>query len=426
MFISYVEISGKEVFDKHGRPLGRPYDFLVKFGEAYPLFRSIVLVKGAFKKQFAPVSWEQVRKIDEDIHLNVSLETIRYHPVYENEETISVRNGILDQQVVDTYNHKVVRVNDMHLLRVGRDLRIAHVDVGFRSIVRRLGWEKFVDGMVKFVKPRAHYLRRENLISWKFVQPLDVQPKKGTIRLNVSQEDLAAIPPADFVDIMRDLDPPERIALFLALDFEVQVDVLNELDVAIQKSLMEELDSQTAIKFLEKMEPDEVADLLSGLKHHEARKILSMMAPSKARKIYSLLEYESDSAGGLMSLDYLPLPEIFSVEEAMKYIREADPENDILQCAFVLDDEKRPVGFVTFKDLLMSEPKTRISEIMHAEPETVNVELSAKEAAFVMDKYDMHAIPVVDDDGVMRGILKIDDILAFVIDEAWGERPGLL
>lgn len=426
MFVSYVNITAKDVFDKYNRFMGRPYDFLVQLGGIYPHFSGLILSKGTFRKTFSIISWDKIKRIENQIQLNIAEETIRFSEEYKMEGHISIRKGVLDQQVVDTFNRKVVRVNDIHLLRVDKDLRIAHVDIGMRSLLRRLGWEGFIDVVVKLLCPRARYLTRKQLISWKFVQPLEMQTKRGTIQLIVSQEDLAAIPPADFSEIIDGLDPPERIALFRSLDFETQVDVLNELEVDMQKDLMEEMDAQTAIRLLEKMEPDEATDLLGILSKSEAGRILSMMSPMHARKLRSLLKYDSDSAGGLMTTTFISLSVEMTVLDAIEKIRNANLDIEMIYYAYVLSEEGSLVGKVTFKKLLESNPEEKISDVMIGRPVSVSVETSAKEVAFLMKKYDLLAIPVVGEGKVVKGIITIDDVLAMAIDEAWGEKPGLL
>lgn len=425
MFANLVDILKMDVVDKHNRVMGRPYDFLVDLGGAYPLLSDLVLCRGVFSRNFTLVSWSQVKRLEHNISLNIAEETLRFGADYKKEGYTSIRRGILDQQVVDTFNRKVVRVNDIHLLKVEKDLRIAHVSVGIRSLLRRMGWEATVDFFVRLFWPRSRYLSREQLISWKFVQPLDVVSKGGTIHLNVSQEDLAAIPPADLSEIIGELDPPERIALFRSFDFETQVDVLNELEVGMQRDLIEELDIQTAIRLLEKMDSDELADLLGALSKGEANRILSLISPVKARKLCSLLKYESDSAGGLMTTYFISLTPEMTVGESIAKISGAELGIEKICYAYVLDGEGHLEGIVTFKQLLTSEPHVRVGDIMTGRPISVPVDIPAKEVAFLMDKYDFLAVPVVDE-GKVKGIITIDDILALAIDEAWGGKPRLL
>lgn len=426
MFVNYTNVMKMDIVDRHNRLLGRPYDFLVKFGSVYPQMTSLVFAKGVFERRYAVIPWAQVKKVEEKVYLNISEENLVFVKDYRNDEYASLKHSILDQQVVDTFNRKVVRVNDIHFLRVDKDLRIAHVDVGFRALVRRLGWESLVDTAVKIFWPRAKYLGREHYISWKFVQPLEVVSKKGTLQLNVSNEDLAAIPPADLSEIISELDPPERAALFRSLDFETQVDVLNELEVPMQKDLMKEMETNTAIRLIERMDSDEVVDFLEGLSKKEARHILSLLSPAKARRLSSILKYESDSAGGVMTMSFVALTEDMTVSEAFDKIRSEDLDIEMIYYLYVMDGEGHLKGVVTVKRLIMASLEDKIKDIMLGRPVTAPADASAKEVAFLMDKYDFLAVPVVDDEKKMKGVITIDDILALAIDEAWGEKPGLL
>lgn len=426
MFVNYVDIVSKDVFDRHNRLIGRPYDFLVRLGYAYPQMISMVISRGVFSKEYTVIPWGNIKKFDEAIHLNVSEETLNFKADYKDETLTSVRFGILDQQVVDIFNRKVIRVNDIHILKMDKDLRIAHVEVGFRALVRRLGWQRIIDKLVRIFNSRSRYLTREILIAWKFVQPLEVLPKKGTIRLDVSNEDLKAIPPADFSEIMEELDPPERIALFRSLDFETQVDVLNELEIDMQIDLIEELDSEVAIKLIEEMDPDEVVDLLGELPDKESERILSLVQPVIAKKLKTLLEYESDSAGGFMTTEFANLNPDMTAKEAIERVRDAELDIEMIYYTYVTDSENHLLGVVTLKDLLMAREEDKVGDIMAERPIAVHVNNDVKEAAFLMDKYDLLAIPVVDAQNAIKGMITIDDVLALAIDEAWGEKPGLL
>lgn len=426
MFAYYVDIAARDVHDKHNRRLGRPFDFLVEFGSAYPHFSALVLSRGIFRKEYAVIPWTMIKKIEPQIVLAIAEETLIFQKDYLPEGITSVKAQILDQQVVDTYNRKVVRVNDVHLLKLDKDLRIAHVDVSFRALMRRIGWEKMIDMVVRLIYPRARYLTRANLISWKFVQPLEVTTKRGTIHLNVSQDSLSAIPPADFGEIMDELDQPERIALFRSLDFEKQVDLLNELDVSMQKSLIKELDAQLAIDLLERMDPDEAADLLGSLSKVESHRILSMMSTVHARKLRSLLKYESDTAGGLMTTEFISLTPSMSVSDAIERVKHTELHTEMIYYAYILNERGGLEGAVTLKHLLLAHPAANVAEIMVDRPVSASVNDSARDVAFLIDKYDLLAVPVVDEEGTVKGMITVDDILALAIDEAWGEKPGLL
>src|SRR3989338_4355899 len=254
MFVFFTEAVRKGIIDKNGQWIGRQYDFLIApLGEAYPRLSAIVLAKGRIFKRYAVIPWEQVQRTNEQFHIKVGKEALSFRPVYFSEPATTVRKHILDQQVVDTYNRKVVRVNDVHFLKVDNDLRIAHVDIGLRGMVRRLGWQAFIDFAVRLANPHSSYLINEGFLAWKYVQPLSVHPDKGTIQLNVTQSQIKSIPPPDLSEILKELDLYQRAALFKSLDVSTQVGIITEMDIKMQKELISALDAKSCGILFESM-----------------------------------------------------------------------------------------------------------------------------------------------------------------------------
>jgi len=426
MFTFFTEIVKKDVVDRRGRFIGHPCDFSASLDEAYPRVTTLVVARGLIRKRYFVVPWKEVHQTSEGFRLRVPIEALEALRSYRKGDETTLRTGILDQQVVDTFNRKVVRVNDIHFLRVDDDLRIAHVDIGFRGLVRRLGWERTVDTFVKTLNRHADYLTRDKFISWKYVQPLSIQDATGKIQLNVDMEQLREIPPSDVSTMLMELDPYQRAALIKTMDVQSQVDIITELELKWQKDLIEELDMQTAVKLFERMPADEATDLLAELSKRDAERILGMLSTKKAREIAELMEHESDSAGGLMTTEFIALREGMTVGEAIDYIRHVEINKaETIYTSFVVDDEGKLVGSVSFRDLLLEPMEEKISEVMQTKPPSINVDDSVKDVAYEMDKYNLHALPAVDDDDVLEGIITIDDVLHVTVEEAWGKRGGL-
>jgi len=426
MFVFFTNIVGKDVLDRHGRFVGHPYDFTANFGESYPRITSLIISSGVFKKTYFSVPWKDVHQSKDGFQLKVSIQSLVPVNPYEDGGEITLRSGILDQQVVDTYNRKVVRVNDLHFLRVDDELRLAHVDIGFRGLVRRLGFEKFVDAMVRFFNRHSSYLGGEGFIAWKYVQPLSIQETTGKIHLNVEMEMLRSIPPSDISSMMMELDPYQRAALFKTMDVQSQVDIITELELKWQKDLVEELNLQAASALFERMPADEATDLLSVLSKRDAKRILGVISTRKAREISELMEHESDSAGGLMTKEFIAISEDMTVKDAIDYIKNVEISKvETIYTAFVTDDEGALIGAVSFRRLLLEPMDSKIGDVMQIKPPSVNVEDSVKEVAFTMDKYNLYALPAVDDDDVLEGIITADDVLHVAVEEAWGRRSGL-
>lgn len=427
MFLFFTEAIKKGVIDRSGRWLGYPYDFLIEpLGEAYPKISALVISKGIFKKSFAVIPWNQIQRTNEQFHLKTAEGAIEFKEQYYNEPETAVRKHVLDQQVVDTFNRKVVRVNDVHFLKVDNDLRIAHVDIGVRGLVRRLGWEPFIDPAVRMFNPHASYLTKEGFLAWKYVQPLSVHPDKGTIQLNVSHQQLKSIPPPDLSEMFKELDLYQRAALFRTLDVDTRVGIITEMDMKLQKELIGVLDARTCAALFEHMPSDEAADLLLALPRRDADRILSFIGTKKSKKLSQLLSHKSSSAGGLMTTEFITLADTMTVGDAIEHIKKLQTTAETIHYGYAVDQENRLEGTVTFRHLLVEPLDRSITEIMQTKPPCVHVDDSAKEVAYLLDKYNLLAVPVIDHERVIQGIITIDDVLSLVIAETWGKKTGLL
>ncbi|MBI4367107.1 MAG: magnesium transporter [Deltaproteobacteria bacterium] len=432
MFSFFTELVHCPIVDRAGRFIGRPYDFCVRAQEPYPMVTALVIGRNILYDAYALVPWEQVHIAPHNggSRLQFQLKCPREQIVYRRLDALAhefrLRRHVLDQQVVDTFNRKVVRVNDIHLFRVDQEFRVAHVDIGIRGIVRRLGFERLVDRCVKLLAARASYLTREGFIGWKYIQPLAINAEKGTIALTVPQQDLRRIPPADFSEILTELDPYQRVAFFRALDVPTQGNILSEMGLRFQKEVLAEMDAKVAVEIFERMPPDKGADLLQEMTRREADRLLGSMSSRKAKKLSQLLAHKSRSAGGLMTTDCVTLPHTATVAEAIDLIKGMTARAETLYYAYIVDAEHRLEGTLTVRDLLVADPQQPIAAVMTPRPIAVHVDDSAKEVAYVLDRYNFFAIPVIDHDRVLQGIITIDDVLSLVIAETWGKKTGLL
>lgn len=427
MFVFFTEITKRDVYDRHGRWVGRPYDFTARLDEAYPRVTNLVVGKGVIGKSYYVIPWKDVHQADDGFHLKVAIESLAPRKTYRSTDEATLKTAVLDQQVVDTFNRKVVRVNDLHFLRVDDDLRLAHVDIGVRGLVRRLGWERYVDLAVRVFHKHARYLTDEAFISWKYVQPLSIQSATGKIKLNVDSEQLKGIPPPDISSMLVELDPYQRAALLKTLDVSSQIDILTELDIKLQKDLVEELDTHTAVLLFERMPSDEATDLLSALSKKDSERILGLLSPKRSRELKELMTHESDSAGGLMTKEFITLKESMTVGEAIEHIRtiEIQKKAETIHNAFAVDESGRLTGSISFRRLLFEPLEAKIGDVMLMKPPSVHVNDPVREVAYSMDKYNLYTLPVVDDDGVLDGIITVDDVLHVAVEEAWGKRTGL-
>ncbi len=423
VFAYLSDFIGVPVVDIDNRLVGKIFDFTItKPEESYPLLSGVTIKEGAIKPRYAQIPTDKVATIGDPFRLKIKGSEIVFTPNPFNSE-FSLRRDILDQQVVDTFNQKVIRVNDIHLLRVDNELRLAHVDIGWRGIVRRLGWEKFIDFWFKIFAPNSNYLTKEPLVSWKFIHPLSVGSRAMPLRASLAREQLLSIPPPDLGEMMLDLDLKVRVALFRLLDAKTKAKIFESLDMSNRVSILEELETKEVVEIIENMSPDEATDLLEHLPKGLVNDVLALMEGSRAKKLSTLLGYSSDSAGGIMTTEYIALSDKFTVAQALTQIKEKAKDVEFVpQYLCVVDDNNKLVGTTTLLRLIAAPPNIPITQAMVAKPVFVYLDASLREVAYMMHKYQTATIPVLDRNHTVHGIITEDDILGRVINIAWHRK----
>lgn len=420
MFLYFSQLIDIDVIDKEEKYIGRLYDIVVGQTEIYPKATQLIISKGAFLRRYVAVPWAKViGRTSNSLQINLPLDEIKFSIPINNKEELALRRDMLDQQVVDTYNHNVIRVNDIHLLIVEKDLMVAHVDIGARGFARRLGFEIAVDCIVRFFNKNASYLHREKLVTWKNIQPLSINPVSKTIKLNFSQRQINDIHPVDLSEIMQDLGHKHRLALFRTLDLDTKSAIFSLLDFPEQKSLMDDLSEKEVVEIISKMPSDEAADLLDDLPKRSVDKILSLIETPKAKKFSALLGYESESAGGLMTTEFFALPENLTVGEALELIKLDTGKPESVQYMFIVDNKGKLLGSTNLRRLISLSPnenilKSKFKKNIHIYPGD-----SVKEVAVLMGKYKINVLPVVNEENMLQGIITVDDILDQLISIAW-------
>lgn len=422
MFVNFSEILEKNVNNSDGKLLGRVWDISATLGETYPKAVELIISEGMLRKVYASVPWINVINIEDNIVINLKAPEVRFES-QPKEYDFMLRRDILDQQVVDTFNHKVRRVNDIHLLKVDHELVIAHVDIGIRGILRRLGWEKPVDFIIRFFNKNSPYLMHDDIVSWKYIQPVSVKSAGMTMKLSLSEKQLTSIPAADLGDIIFDLDPRQRMALFRSLDIKTKAKVFENLEFEEQKAILKELDKKEAAQIVTHMSADEATDLLEKLPRSTIKNLLTLIESSRAKKLSMLLGYSSDSAGGLMTTEFVALPETMTVESSIEYIKNNTKEFENVPYIYIVDEKNHLKGITTIRRLLFADSKDLISKTSFPKTLYVYLNNSATEVAYFMDKYKMPTIPVIDENKILHGIITMDDILSQLISIAWRKRP---
>jgi CBS domain-containing protein/sporulation protein YlmC with PRC-barrel domain len=409
-FLFFSSLVGRPVVASDGSVLGKLADLVIVTGEPYPLVESLVVRSKAGPLQ---LPWSAVAGMNGQLTLKPEAKAWP-PPAAPVADRIRLGEEILDRQIVDVEGAKLVRVNDLHFLEVRGTLRVAHVDVGLRGLVRRLGWERWVDGALSLFRPGAPYLRTERFLSWKLVQPIEVAA--GRVRIEVAQRVLATLHPADLAEIMEELDRHQREVLFQRLDVETAAEALEETSPAVTTELLETVPPEKAADILEEMAPDQAADALAELPPEAQRELLEAMEKPEALELEELLVYPADSAGGLMTPDLVELRPEATVADALAEIRRRAEELPVVYEIFVSDAGGILKGLCTLKDLVAADPALTLGKLMREAPATVAAEARLREVARAASKYNLLSVPVVDAAGALMGMVTADDILAEVLD----------
>jgi len=426
LFLYFSDLLGRPIVDADGRSIGRLADLSVRLGEPYPVIRQVFIRPAGQKEIHLIAAGNQVRDWQAvPIPLSARLSELR--PGRREDETqILLAEAVLDKQVLDVSGSKLERVNDLHLLVVrGGELALAHIDVGLRGLVRRLGWQQGLDGAVRLVRPRSRYLQAERLVGWKYVVPT-VADAAG-LRLALSQKAIARIHPADLAEILEELPAAARVPIFEALEVKTAARVLSEVeDPRVQEELLTEPgDREKAADVLETMAPDAAADVLAELPEEDASDLLKRMQPEDARTVTTLMKHEEDTAGGLMTTEMVTFPANITVAEAFRRLRDAAPNVEFLYQFYVVDEKARLMGMVNVRRLFLGKDTDLLQDVMAPWTICVHPEDPASEVAEIIEKYNFAAVPVVDAAGVLVGMITVDDILSEVLPEAWKKKLRL-
>lgn len=406
------QVLNMPVRDADGIEIGRISDLAISAGEVFPRITSVAF-RGPAKTPFM-ISWRKyVATFSEEDGITLGTKQAGIRFSYLQPEEILLARDLLNKQIVDTQGMKVVRVNDLKLSASGDHLRLMGAEVGIRGLLRGIApWlEHAVVGVSKVL---GHPLE-ENLIAWSYMDLVDRDLSQ--VQLSMTHKRLHELHPADVADILEQLDPQQRARVFEHLDQEQAADAVAEMEDELQSDLVDDLSEKKASELLANMEPDDAADILGDLSYEKAEKLLWLMGVQDQRRIRALLGYRDKTAGGIMTTEYVSAQGEQTVEDTIKQVRSLGEEFESVHYVYVIDHEGRLMGTVSLRQLVLADGSRTLGDAAETEVVSANPDDDQEEVADTISKYNLLALPVVDEADKLLGIVTIDDALDVIEEE---------
>ncbi|MFQ5961051.1 MAG: magnesium transporter [Candidatus Methylomirabilales bacterium] len=416
---SLTRLQSRPVLDSRGREVGTLKDLIVLFRGIHPWVSKVSIARPEEEDWLLP--WEALAEISETT-TGLTFVLGRHREELTGTELrgdeMALGRNILDKKVVDTHGRRVVRVNDVQLEWRDDGYHAVAVLAGMHSLLRRL----FPEQLLRWAATSFGLRIPHEVVSWEHVEPIETELTRA--RKQAVYTKLAQLHPADIADIMEELNPSERAAVLNALDAETAVEALTETEPEVQAGVIQMLEPEKASDMLEMMEPDEAADILGDLPHAKALELLEEMEPSEAEDVAELLEHEEDTAGGMMTTEYVAFPPEATVGQTLEKLRGMADEVETIYYLYVTDPAERLLGVASLRELMLARAEQPLDEIMTTQIITVKPEASLREVAETLSKYNLTALPVIDVEGKLEGIVTVDDVLDDLIPMIWKQRAA--
>lgn len=419
-FIYFSELLNNRVTDaKTGKTIGRMTDFAAVMSSVFPKVTGIMVkTRGSKTDRFVP--WKSIRRLAPGRGI-----AVEYSPgpasdqISAGDAEILLKKTFLDKQIISISGNKVVRVNDLHLLIdnsaiENSNLWLVHIDIGIRGLLRRMRWEKFINGAFRWITSRDI---REKFVPWKHVQPTATTNLQGSVHLKIDASKLSLIHPADLADIFEDLGIDERSSLLDSLSIPNAAATLQEMPVRIRVQVAEMSDPGRLADIINSMQTDDAVDLLDEISPEHRSAVYSRLSADRAAELKELSKLSIYSVGSIMGSDYLTAASAQTIGEAFDIIRARLSQIDFISYIYVTDPEEHLLGVVPMRQLLSSPPSTPLGDVMDKHVVSVLIDTNIKRVAQIFFKYNFKAVPVVDEENRIQGIITQRDALEYMFPE---------
>ncbi len=411
MYLS--ELIKKPVRDSTGKKIGKLTDVLVSPACSYPVLKAITV--DTLDKKIVNIPETHLYDLEKEIRLKSTLNDIRGYEIKKSD--IRLREDVLDHQVVDIENKKVKRVNDIRLSLCSGFYHVIGVDIGFYGILKRF----HVAGVAKPLGITPD----DNIIAWKDIDTLN--PDHYNLKLKECEKEIKKLHHADISEIVEQLSVNDSLTIFNSLDEETAADTLEHISPERQVSILEDMNnSHRAAKILGDMNPEHAADVLSDLSEEKAEELLDLMETEKSEDLRKLLKYPKNSAGGIMTTAYAHVDQNLTGGEVIEYLREIAKNVKPLYYVYVTSKNGELVGVASLREILLADPDQKITEFMNTLVIKADILDDQDDVAQKIAKYKLQALPVVEDDSILRGIITLDDVINIISPDLWKRKVPII
>lgn len=406
-------IVGVKAYDSEGKYLGIVKDLLVEsdssnFTSGHPAITGIKIKRG---KQVTFFQFQYFHVDKSNGNIKVIAQQLVELPQENINNDLSLIESVLDKQIIDLNGRKLVRVNDVRLVSLANGSFAVAVDIGIEGLLRRIGIAK----PIKFGLSIIGSSVPSKFILWEDLEAINFSNQN--IKLSKTYKKLQTLHPSDLADIIEDLGLKASANVFSGLDEEQAADVLEELEVETQVHIIKSLPIEKAADVLDKMPADEVADIFDALGDDKVELLLNEMEQDTSQEVRELLEYPDHAVGSIMSTEVMSFNKEMTIDEVFAIFRTQKPETESLYNLFVTNEKDVLIATFSLRDLVVSNPDTKIHEIMKPSPVRLYDDQEIDEIAELVSKYNMLAVPVVDREEVLQGMVVIDDVVDDLMDK---------
>lgn len=404
------QILGRPIFDAEGEKIAVIKDMIVRYGaEDYPPMVGLV---ARYRRRNFFMSRTRISSLGEN-GAKMNSEIINLKPFTRRENEVLLAKDVLDNQLIDVDGKRVVRVNDVQIIEVGGEWRVSGADVSLQGFLRRLMPKGFY-GSSKTVE----------VIDWADVGYLATDSASATVNLKSSKDKLSRLHPVEIAQLAESLSPIHRTEIVESLDDEIAADTLEEMSTENQARILEDMDEERAADILEEMSPDDAVDVLGEMSDEKAQELFDLMEDEEKADVAELMPFAHDTAGGLMTTEFIVFPKNLTVSQAIARLREMAETPNMIYYLYVVEEENswRIVGLITLRSLILADPTLSLAEVMREKFQSAHPNDDAEEVAQKIAEYNLLALPVVDDLGEIAGIVTVDDAMEILLPKNLNRR----